>query len=113
MGCCGKFSENPPYASMAIFLKEWRVHRELSQEQLAERLETTSATISRWERGKANWKAEHLPELADALGCDIEDLFWNPSKPNYEAWRIFRGMSPEKQKQVLSVIKALDASTAA
>ena len=43
--------------------------------QLAERLSVTRATIYFWEQGRYLPNAGLLPELAEILGCTIDDLF--------------------------------------
>ena len=44
--------------------------------QLAERLSVTRATIYFWEQGRYLPNAGLLPELAEILGCSIDDLFF-------------------------------------
>lgn len=44
--------------------------------QLAERLSVTRATIYFWEQGRYLPNAGLLPELAETLGCSIDDLFF-------------------------------------
>lgn len=91
-----------------IYLKEWRKFRGLTQEQLAERLETTGPTISRIETGDINYTRESLESLAAALDCEPADLLSrDPNKPEYELWQIIHGLKLEQQKQALRVIKAL------
>lgn len=43
--------------------------------QLAKRLSVTRATIYFWEQGRYLPNAGLLPELAEILGCSIDDLF--------------------------------------
>ena len=44
--------------------------------QLAERLGVTKVTIYCWEHGRYFPNAGLLPELAEILGCSIDDLFF-------------------------------------
>lgn len=48
--------------------------------QLAERLSVTKATIYFWEQGRYLPNAGLLPELAEILGCTIDELFADPSE---------------------------------
>lgn len=48
--------------------------------QLAERLSVTRATIYFWEQGRYLPNAGLLPELAEILGCSIDDLFTDPNE---------------------------------
>lgn len=49
------------------YFREWREHRGLTQEQLASRLETSVASISRIESGNQPYTQDVLEALADAL----------------------------------------------
>ena len=48
--------------------------------QLAERLSVTRATVYFWEQGRYLPNAGLLPELAEILGCTIDDLFTDPKE---------------------------------
>ena len=47
----------------------------ISQEQLADSMNTTANTISRWETGSYRPSAEDLQRLADFFGVSIESFF--------------------------------------
>jgi transcriptional regulator with XRE-family HTH domain len=49
------------------FLKAWREHREMSQEQLAEKVGTTASVISMLEAGERGLSAKWLRKPAPAL----------------------------------------------
>jgi transcriptional regulator with XRE-family HTH domain len=68
-----------------IFLAEHREAAGLTQEQLADRLGTTSMTVSRWERGAVLMNTDTLAAIAYALKGDLmepEDLYHHPDKPS-------------------------------
>lgn len=90
------------------FFKEWREHRLLTQEQLAGRLETTKATISRIESGKSQYNADYLQALADALSCEVPDFFRHPDEPTLDD--LLRNQPAEKRRQAIAVVKTLLAS---
>lgn len=46
----------------------------LTQSQLAERIGVAAQHIGRWERGERNPKIDALIRIADALGCDLQNL---------------------------------------
>ena len=50
------------------FFREWREFRGLTQEQLAERITRTKATVSRIETGDIGYTREFLEAAADVLG---------------------------------------------
>lgn len=76
-------------ARRRTFFKEWRLHRGLSQEQLAERLETSVASISRIESGAQPYTQDVLEALAEALNTDPASLIMrNPDEPE-AMWSIW------------------------
>lgn len=56
------------------FIAKWREFRGLSQEELADRMGTTGATVSRVESGKTPYSQDFLESAAEALGCAPADL---------------------------------------
>lgn len=56
------------------FIKEWRKYRGLNQEQLAGRIEMSTASISQIETYTQGWTDETLAAIADALDCAPGDL---------------------------------------
>ena len=56
------------------FIRAWRIDRELSQEQLAEAVDMTTASLSRIENGKQPYTQRTLELLAQALRCEPADL---------------------------------------
>ena len=56
-------------------IKDKRVSLNMTQDELAEKLNVSRATIAMWETGKAMPRADKLPELAKILGCTVSDLF--------------------------------------
>ena len=56
------------------FLAELRHEKELTQEQLAERLGTSNRTISRWENGNYMPPVEMLAELSEFYGVSINEI---------------------------------------
>lgn len=70
------------------------------------------AGISQLERGDQGVSDKALAALAHAYDCDIGDLFRDPTKPDYQLWRIIIGLEPEEQKRALAVIKAMTGQAA-
>jgi transcriptional regulator with XRE-family HTH domain len=52
-----------------------RVKRNISQEELAFRVDVSVMTIRRWEHGKFGPEFDRLGLIAQALGVEIRDLF--------------------------------------
>lgn len=47
---------------------------DLSQEELAERLSVSSATVRQWESGTARPSASSLLAMSDMFGCSVDYL---------------------------------------
>jgi transcriptional regulator with XRE-family HTH domain len=56
------------------FIKAWREYRGLTQQELADRLDTTKTSISRIEDLKQGYTQDFLEVCADALGVHVGDL---------------------------------------
>ena len=56
-------------------IKELRLKRKLSQEELAEKIEIAERNLSKIECGKSFIRAEKIGRLAEALGVSPKDLF--------------------------------------
>lgn len=59
-------------------LKNLRFLREranISVKALAEGMGVTPQAVGKWERGESSPRSEQLPNLADLIGCTIDDLF--------------------------------------
>lgn len=55
-------------------LKELRKAKKLTQQELAEKINVTKLTISRWERGERVPKSDKAQKLADFFGVSIAHL---------------------------------------
>ncbi|MDE7231422.1 MAG: helix-turn-helix domain-containing protein, partial [Oscillospiraceae bacterium] len=56
------------------FLSELRHERELTQEQLGERIGVSNKTVSRWENGNYMPPVEMLMELSNFFGVSINEI---------------------------------------
>ena len=57
------------------FLKELRLERQMTQEQLAEQIGVSRRTVSRWETGNNLPDLSVIVELADFYGVDLNEIF--------------------------------------
>ena len=57
-----------------------RKRAKLKQFELADLLKVERSTIAKWESGAAYPRASHLPELAKALDCTIDELYQPPEE---------------------------------
>lgn len=56
-------------------IERQRKKSNITQSELAQMLGVSQANISQWETGEALPRADKLPQLAEILGCKIDDLF--------------------------------------
>lgn len=59
-------------------LKNLRLKKEMTQDELAERLHVVRQTVSSWETGKTEPGIDTLMEIAEALSVDITELLYGP-----------------------------------
>ena len=98
-----------PKKPTKLYIGEWRTHRKMSQEQLASRIGTTKSSISRWETNERDITLGAIGAVAEALGCDVADLYRDPSRPSADA--LLRGMNDTTRRQALRLIEALKTGT--
>lgn len=86
-------------ARLKTYIKEWREFRNLSQDALGERLETSGSMISRIENGETPYTQDTLEALADALQTEPASLLMrNPKDPD-AIWELMeQGKTAQRQK---------------
>lgn len=66
-------------------IAELRKQQGLTQQQLADKLNLSNKTISKWESGSGSPDISNLPILADVLGVSVDELLRGElSKPEIE-----------------------------
>lgn len=75
---CAPMARPDHQSSQRQFLRVWRKHRKLSQEELADRAGVTHGLISQLERGITGLTHDRLESLANVLGCNAADLLAGP-----------------------------------
>lgn len=107
---------------MATFLKDWRIFRRLTLQQLADAVGTTRAQIHKLEN-KASVSTDWLDRLAKPLGVregaqllrspvDRGEVNFDRPAPNpqglllLELFDFVRGLSEEDQRRALRMLKA-------
>lgn len=58
-------------------IKYFRLKVPMTQERLANELKVGQSTVAMWETNESMPRAEKLPELAQTLNCNIDDLFYD------------------------------------
>lgn len=91
-------------------IREWRDFRELTQEQLAEKVGLSNVSLSRIERGVQPYTKSTLEAIARALHCAPADLIngIQPDSPKHRIAVLVRKMSEDQADQALRVLSAVD-----
>lgn len=58
-------------------MKEMRLKKNFTQEYIAEYMNVSVPTVSRWESGEFLPRADKLIKLAEVYGCSVTDLLKN------------------------------------
>jgi transcriptional regulator with XRE-family HTH domain len=92
-------------ARRRIFLKEWRQYRDLTQEQLAERVGWSVGNISQLERGQQGYSDEGLAMLAEALNCTPGQILDVDPTNDDAIWSLWERAEPGQRRTLLEVAK--------
>jgi len=95
-----------------FYLKQWRQHRGLTQQRLADRVNLSKPFISEMERGKKGYSQETLEALAEALMCEPADLIMrDPTSPD-PIWSVWDKVPATKRNDALRVLAAFAEDSA-
>ena len=101
-------------------LREWRLTRGMTQEELAGKADVPTISVSHFETGHRFPNAESLRRLADALGVSADYLLGRVKESTGEVleaadpeiaalFRRFQGMSEEAREQIKHLFETVDA----
>jgi transcriptional regulator with XRE-family HTH domain len=89
------------------YIREWRKHRQLTQEQLAERIGIARSYLTKIERGTRRYDQPFLEAAAEQLRCEPCDLIMrDPSDPE-GIWSIWDQLKPSQRIQAMAVLRAI------
>ena len=94
-----------PRRPFRLYIAEWRTHRGLTQQELADRLGTSDVTVSRWETGKRRPDPDAQAAIAEALDAEPEDLFRHPSTPSVDA--LLRDQPPAVWEETIEHVEII------
>ncbi len=104
---------------MKLKIKEYRKEMQLSQRELAEKIETTQRNISNWENGDFEPDCEAILRLADTLDITIDELFgrepFNQKDQkakgiDYTILQILNGLSETQKLTLLQFLREITNS---
>lgn len=79
----------------------------MTLERLAERLETSAASLSRIEKGEQPYTQDYLEALAEALSTDPASLIMrDPTQPE-GIWSLWEHAKPGEKRQIEAVVRAI------
>ena len=87
------------------YLREWREHKGLTQEELAELLGTWKGQISKLETGAQQFNDKWIAACSTALGIEPGDLLRDPTAPKLDD--LLRSASPADKKRAIALIETL------
>ena len=97
--------ENPGH-----FIKQWRKYRNLTQQQVADRVELDKSSVSRIETGKVEYYQSTLEAFAFALGVEPADLLRPPpsekDQTRNELAEYVLSLDQEQQQRALRILRA-------
>lgn len=89
------------------FIKEWREFRELTQDQLAERLETSKASISRIENGAQAYTQDFLEACAEALRTDPASLLMRNPSDDSAVWSLWDKAKVGERQMIENIVQSV------
>lgn len=63
---------------MRVTIKAARVNANLTQTEFAKEIGVGVKTVQNWEAGVSSPRADKMPSICRALGCQIEDIIFLP-----------------------------------
>ena len=86
------------------FIREWRKHRKLNQEELAKQAGVTQETISRLETGGIRYTQELLEDVAVALRCTPADLISRDPSGASPVWVVWERIPLSRRAMALETL---------
>lgn len=88
-----------------FYLKEWRIARRMTQQQLASKLKTSKGEVSRYERGERTISLLIQFRLARALRISPGQLFSGPNQASADA--LLTGLTAKERQRYIAALEAL------
>ena len=89
-----------------FFLREWRQHRQLTQEKLADRVGITKQHVSDLERSRRQYNQALLEAFAEALMCEPADLLVRDPTAPQAIWSLWDQIPTGDREQALKVLNS-------
>jgi transcriptional regulator with XRE-family HTH domain len=89
------------------YIRQWRQHRNLTLEKLADRVGMTASALSYLERGQSAYTQETLERLAEALMTDPASLLMRNPEDDEAIWSIWDQASEGERRQIAALVRSL------
>jgi transcriptional regulator with XRE-family HTH domain len=89
------------------FIQQWRKYRGLSQAELAEKIASSEANLSRLETGKQDYTQGMLEAIAAALETDVASLLTRDPKDGEPIWDIMDRATAAQRRQIVEIAKTI------
>jgi transcriptional regulator with XRE-family HTH domain len=93
------------------FVRQWRKFKNLTQEQLAERIGVTPGTISQLELGRINYTQPMLEKLSEEFGCKPGDILNVDPTVDKAMWSIWETLDVPARNQVAEIAETFQRKT--
>jgi transcriptional regulator with XRE-family HTH domain len=103
--------QQPKRQFRKTYIRQWREFRNLTQEQLADRLEMTASFLSMLERGQRGYTQETLEAIAYALQTDVASLLMRDPSDENAVWSIWQQAKPAERKMIVDIAKTITGKT--
>lgn len=108
MGMAQRSKAHPkPPRFRRTYIAQWRELRNLTQEQLAGRLDMTQSHLSMLENGKRGYTQETLEAIAHALQTDVASLLMRNPTDSEAIWSIWEQAKPGERQMILDIAKTV------
>lgn len=97
----------PKRARRRTFIKQWREYRELTQDDLAERLYTSKASISRIENGSQAYTQDFLEACAEALQTDPASLLMRDPSDDEAVWSLWDKAKVGERQLIENIVRTV------
>lgn len=87
-----------------VYLREWRIFCGMTQEQVAEKFDTSKGAISRLESGDQRYHQDWLERFAWAFDCQVPDLYRPPEMSDPE--HLMHRIPAARRGEAISVLRA-------
>ena len=108
--------KHPTQAQIGRMIAKHRTERNLTQEEVAERMGIGSEAISRLERGVVELSVVKLMQLADIFDCRMDELLTESSNRPHDQGQmiagLLRGLTESDRAFILATVEQLAAHLA-